>query len=50
VRKGEYKMLKTYKKGLAVILSDNFKSTEFDCHGAGCCSTTIIDDDLVKYV
>lgn len=43
-------MLKTYKKGLAVILSNNFKSTEFDCHGAGCCSSTIIDDDLIKYL
>lgn len=43
-------MVKTYQKGKGVKLSENFKSTEFDCHGNGCCSTTLIDDDLVKYV
>lgn len=43
-------MVKTYKKGVAVKLSDNFKSTEFDCHGSGCCTNTLIDDKLVEYV
>ena len=42
--------IKTYTKGKAVQLSTNFKSTEFDCHGSGCCAQTKIDDDLVKYV
>ena len=42
--------IKTYTKGKAVQLSTNFKSTEFDCHGNGCCTQTQIDDDLVKYV
>jgi hypothetical protein len=27
--------IKTYKKGTAVTLSTNFKSTEFDCQGSG---------------
>lgn len=36
-----------YTKGKAVQLSKNFKSTEFDCHGKGCCSTTPIDPKLV---
>ena len=42
--------IKSYKKGTAVQLSTNFKSTEFDCHGKGCCSTTLIDEQLVKYL
>lgn len=42
--------IKTYKKGTAVKLSDNFKSTEFDCHGSGCCSSTLIDEKLVEYL
>lgn len=36
-----------YTKGKAVQLSLNFKSTEFDCHGKGCCRTTPIDPKLV---
>lgn len=36
-----------YTKGQAVQLSKNFKSTEFDCHGKGCCSETPIDPKLV---
>lgn len=40
----------TYTKGQAVKLSTNFNSTEFDCHGSGCCSQTIINPDLVKYL
>lgn len=40
----------TYKKGQKTKLSANFSSTEFDCHGKGCCSETIIDSQLVEYV
>lgn len=42
--------IKTYKKGLLVKLSNNFKSTEFDCNGKGCCSETLIDSKLVEYL
>ena len=42
--------IKTYKKGSATRLSTNFKSTEFDCHGNGCCSSTKIDENLIKYL
>ena len=42
--------IKTYTKGEAVQLSKNFKSTEFDCHGANCCLTTSIDSKLVEYL
>jgi hypothetical protein len=49
--KGEKKMaIKTYSKGSATTLSTNFKSTEFDCHGSGCCSSTQVDENLVKYL
>ena len=40
----------TYTKGQAVQLSANFKSTEFDCHGNGCCSETLVDQKLVNYL
>ena len=40
-------MTKTYKKGVAVKISENFNSTEFDCHGKGCCRETIIDFEMV---
>ena len=40
----------TYKKSHAVKLSTNFNSTEFDCHGSGCCTETIINPILVKYL
>ena len=39
-----------YKKGKAVKLSKNFKTTEFDCKGKGCCSTTVIDAKLITYL
>ena len=39
--------MNVYQKGKAVQLSKNFKSTEFDCHGKGCCSETPIDPKLV---
>lgn len=42
--------IKTYKKGTATTLSTNFKSTEFDCHGSGCCSSTLVDEKLVEYL
>lgn len=37
---------KYYKKGQAVKISDHFYSTEFDCHGSGCCTQTIVNDML----
>ena len=42
--------VKTYKKKAITKLSTNFKSTEFDCHGSGCCSETLIDEKLVDYL
>ena len=42
--------VKTYEKGVAVQLSKNFKSTEFDCHGKNCCTETLIDEQLVVYL
>lgn len=39
-----------YKKGEVVQLSTNFKSTEFDCKGKGCCTETIIDPVLVQHL
>ena len=40
----------TYVKGQSVELSANFNSIEFDCQGKGCCSQTIINPQLVKYL
>lgn len=40
-------MIKSYKKGKATQISDHFKSTEFDCKGDGCCSTTKVDTELI---
>lgn len=42
--------IKTYTKGSSVKLSANLKSREFDCHGSGCCSSTLIDEKLVEYI
>ena len=42
--------VKSYKKGNSTQLSTNFSSTEFDCHGSGCCSLTLIDEKLVNYL
>ena len=47
--KEEYSMLE-FKKGNSASIAKNFKYKEFDCHGSGCCSTTIIDEKLVEYV
>lgn len=41
---------KTCKKGVPVKLSAHFNSTEFDCHGGGCCSQTLINEQLVEYL
>ena len=43
-------MVKQYNKGSRETLSTNFKSNEFDCHGVGCCSITLIDTKLVEYL
>lgn len=40
----------SYTKGKATKLSDNFNSTEFDCHGKGCCNVTTINPQLVTYL
>lgn len=40
----------TYKKGQKTKISENFNSSEFDCHGSGCCSETIVNPKLVEYV
>lgn len=42
--------VKTYSKLSNTTLSKNFKVSEFACHGNGCCSTVMVDDQLVKYV
>ena len=42
--------IKTYTKGKKTKLSTNFQSTEFDCHGKNCCSSTLIDEKLVDYL
>lgn len=39
-----------YLKGNKVQLATNFTSAEFDCHGNGCCSTTLVDQKLVTYL
>jgi hypothetical protein len=42
--------IKTYAKDSNTKLSANFNSSEFDCHGSGCCSSTLVDDKLVTYL
>lgn len=42
--------MKSYIKGKSTKLSNNFKSTEFDCKGKGCCLQTQIDEKLVGYL
>ena len=39
-----------YAKGKSTKLSKNFQSTEFDCHGSGCCKETLIDAKLVEHL
>ena len=50
-KEGESAMgYKTCKKGVAVKLSTHFNSTEFDCHGSGCCSQTLVNEKLLEYL
>ena len=42
--------VKTYPKGSKTKLSANFKAYEFDCKGANCCGSTMIDSKLVEYL
>ena len=42
--------VKTYAKGVKTKLSENFNVSEFACHGSGCCSTVLIDEQLVTYL
>lgn len=39
-----------FKKGGSTYLSKNFRQKEFDCHGNGCCSNTVLDSKLVEYL
>lgn len=39
-----------FDKGKSTKVSDHFDSTEFDCHGRGCCTRTIINEQLVTYL
>lgn len=41
---------KTCRKGIVEKLSTHFNSTEFDCHGVGCCSQTKVNEQLVEYL
>lgn len=40
--------IKMYPKGKKVQLTKNFKSTEFDCNGRGCCSETPIHSVVLE--
>lgn len=42
--------IKTYKKGSATKLSNNFRAREFDCPGSGCCKETKVDEKLAEYL
>lgn len=39
-----------FTKGQSVKVSEHFVSTEFDCHGSGCCSQTIVNEKLIEYL
>lgn len=39
--------VRIYKKGVKIQIAPNFKSTEFDCNGKGCCTETPIHDNLI---
>lgn len=39
-----------FTKGVSVRVSDHFTSGEFDCHGKGCCSQTIVNERLVEFL
>ncbi len=40
----------TVAKNSRTKLSEHFNSNEFDCHGTGCCNTTLINEKLVSYL
>ena len=42
--------IKVYEKGDEAKLAANFRASEFDCQGSGCCTTTPIDEKLVEYL
>lgn len=42
--------VKTYSKSSNASLSTNFRVSEFACHGNGCCTTVLIDEQLVVYL
>lgn len=42
-------MIQSYKKGVKIRISDNFYSTEFDCHCSNC-KETLINDELVLLI
>lgn len=48
--KSEVKGMIEFEKERSDKIAKNFQYKEFDCHGQGCCSTTIIDEKLVEYV
>ena len=39
-----------YTKKKSVKVSAHFDSTEFDCHGSGCCSKTIVNQKLIEFL
>lgn len=42
--------IKTYQKTNTNKLTANFRVSEFACHGSGCCSTVLIDEQLAAYL
>lgn len=42
--------IKKYKKDESEVLSKNFTSKEFDCHGKNCCNETEIDLQLIEFL
>lgn len=40
----------TYSKSSNASLSTNFKVSEFACKGSGCCTTVLIDEQLIVYL
>lgn len=42
--------IKTYPKTDKTELTANFRVSEFSCHGSGCCSTVLIDEQLAAYL
>lgn len=40
----------TFAKGTSKQLSAHFNSTEFDCHGSGCCTQTVINEKLIEHL